>query len=145
MKKSITLLIISFICLLSTACSKNTLYITPEAVGYIYDSKTYKPLINQTGNMGFSGLTNAKDEKVILKEDGSFSIPAVTNSYYFIRPKVGGQYVSPPPEISIYFKGYETKIIDYSNTYAEQIPEGKSSFSHYKRINLGIIYLDPKK
>lgn len=145
MKKSITLLIISFICFLSTACSKTTLYLTPEAVGYIYDSKTRKPLINQTGNMGFSGLTNGKDEQVILKEDGSFSIPAVTDSYYFIRPKVGGQYASPPPEIFIYFKGYETKIIDYSDAYAKQVPEEKSSFSHYNKINLGIIYLYPKK
>lgn len=143
--KKLIIFLMVFTSFLSTACSKNTLYLTPEAVGYIYDSKTHKPLKNQTGDIGFSGLTKDEDAKIVLREDGSFSIPAVTKNYYFIRPKVGRQYASPPPEIYIYFKNYEPKIVDYSYAYVKQVPESKSGFSYFNRINLGIIYLDYEK
>lgn len=137
---------ISFVCMALSvlalpACTKNTLYFTPEVTGYIYDSKTHKPLSNQTGNMGFNGRTDSDNAKINLKSDGSFTIPAVTATYYFIRPDVK-QYTNFPSEIFISFKNYQPKIIDYSEEYNRQVSEDKSSFSHYKKIDLGEIYLD---
>ena len=38
--------------------------------GYIYDSKTHKPLSNQSGDMGFNGRTDSDNAKVNLKSDG---------------------------------------------------------------------------
>ncbi len=137
---------ISFICMVLSvlalpACTKNTLYFTPEVTGYIYDSRTHKPLSDQTGYMGFNGRTDSDNTKINLKSDGSFTIPPITATYYFIRPDVK-EYTNFPSEIFISFKNYQLKIIDYSEAYSRQVSEGKSSFSHYKKIDLGKIYLD---
>lgn len=123
------------------ACTKNTLYFTPEVTGYIYDSRTHKPLSDQTGYMGFNGRTDSDNAKINLKSDGSFTIPAITATYYFIRPDVK-EYTNSSSEIFISFKNYQPKIIDYSEAYSRQVSEGKSSFSHYKKFDLGKIYLD---
>ena len=48
------------------ACTKNTLYFTPEVTGYIYDSRTHKPLSDQTGYMGFNGRTDSDNAKINL-------------------------------------------------------------------------------
>ncbi|TCB33673.1 hypothetical protein E0H82_13225 [Acinetobacter sp. ANC 4910] len=137
---------ISFICMVLSvlalpACTKNTLYFTPEVIGYIYDSKTHKPLSNQAGYMGFNGRTDSDNAKINLKSDGSFTISAVTATYYFIRPDVK-QYTNFPSEIFISFKNYQNKTIDYSEKFNEQVPEEKANFEHYKKIDLGKIYLD---
>ncbi|MEQ1066590.1 hypothetical protein ABLB96_10970 [Acinetobacter sp. XH1741] len=143
MKKYILFIYILLSLLALPACTKNTLYFTPEVTGYIYDSKTHKPLSNQNGDMGFNGRTDSDNAKINLKSDGSFTIPAVTATYYFIKPDVK-QYTNFPSEIFISFKNYQPKIIDYSETYNQQVPEDISSFSHYKKIDLGKVYLDPE-
>ena len=114
------------------ACTKNTLYFTPEVTGYIYDSRTHKPLSDQTGYIGFNGRTDSDNAKINLKSDSSFTIPAITATYYFIKPDVK-EYTNFPSEVFISFKNYQPKIIDYSDAYSRQVSEGKSSFSHYKK------------
>lgn len=114
---------IYFICMVLSvlalpACTKNTLYFTPEVTGYIYDSKTLKPLSNQTGDMGFNGRTDSDNAKINLKSDGSFIISAVTSTYYFIRPDAK-LYTNFPSEIFISFKNYQNKTIDYSENFNE--------------------------
>ncbi|MCW1491242.1 hypothetical protein OLN43_18580 [Acinetobacter baumannii] len=141
MKKYILFIYVILSVLALPACTKNTLYFTPEVTGYIYDSKTHKPLSNQTGDMGFNGRTDSNNTKINLRSDGSFTIPTVTATYYFIKPDVK-QYTNFPPEIFLSFKNYQPKIIDYSEAYNQQVPEDMSSFSHYKKIDLGKIYLD---
>ncbi|CAI3142829.1 hypothetical protein MWMV18_MWMV18_01356 [Acinetobacter calcoaceticus] len=141
MKKYMLFIYIFLSVLALPACTKNTLYFTPEVTGYIYDSKTHKPLSNQTGDMGFNGRTDSNNAKINLKSDGSFTIPAVTATYYFIKPDVK-QYTNFPSEIFVSFKNYHPKIIDYSEAYNQQVPEDMSSFSHYKKIDLGKVYLD---
>ncbi|MDC4441671.1 hypothetical protein NQ662_18095 [Acinetobacter baumannii] len=143
MKKYILFIYVILSVLALPACTKNTLYFTPEVTGYIYDSKTHKPLSNQTGDMGFNGRTDSNNTKINLRSDGSFTIPTVTATYYFIKPDVK-QYTNFPPEIFLSFKNYQPKIIDYSEAYNQQFPEDMSSFSHYKKIDLGKIYLDPE-
>ncbi|HEM7308754.1 hypothetical protein [Acinetobacter baumannii] len=141
MKKYLIFFFFILSCLIASGCTKKILYLTPEITGYIYDSKTHKPLSNQSGDMGFNGRTDSDNAKVNLKSDGSFTIPAVTATYYFIKPDVK-QYTNFPSEIFVSFKNYQPKIIDYSEAYNQQVPEDMSSFSHYKKINLGKIYLD---
>ncbi|MDC5189018.1 hypothetical protein NRA34_03980 [Acinetobacter baumannii] len=141
MKKYILFIYVILSVLALPACTKNTLYFTPEVTGYIYDSKTHKPLSNQTGDMGFNGRTDSNNTKINLRSDGSFTIPTVTATYYFIKPDVK-QYTNFPPEFFLSFKNYQPKIIDYSEAYNQQFPEDMSSFSHYKKIDLGKIYLD---
>jgi len=141
MKKYILFIYLVLSVLALPACTKTTLYFTPEITGYLYDSKTHKPLNNESGDMGFNGRTDSDNAKVNLTSDGSFTIPAVTATYYFIKPDVK-QYTNFPSEIFISFKNYQPKIIDYSEAYNQQVPEDVSSFSHYKKINLGKTYLD---
>lgn len=143
MKKSILWFSLAFVILISQACTKHTLYFTPEIVGYIYDRRTKLPLANQTGEMGFNGQTSDKDAQVKLKADGHFTIPSVRKTYYFIKPNTR-KHSYLPAEIFINFKKYDSKILDYSNVYVEQVPELKSNFSYSKKIDLGIIYLDPE-
>ncbi|ENU23085.1 hypothetical protein F993_02233 [Acinetobacter proteolyticus] len=144
MEKSILWFSLAFVILISQACTKHTLYFTPEIVGYIYDRRTKLPLANQTGEMGFNGQTSDKDAQVKLKADGHFTIPSVRKTYYFIKPNTR-KHSYFPSEIFISFKGYEFRSFDYSSAYVEQVPEGKSNFNHYKKIDLGVIYLDPEK
>ncbi|MFW1840639.1 MULTISPECIES: hypothetical protein [Acinetobacter] len=143
MEKSILFFSLVVIVLVTPACTKHTLYLTPEVVGYIYDRKTKQPLVKQGGEMGFNGQTSDKDAQIELKADGHFTIPSVRKTYFFIKPNTR-KYSHLPAEIFISFKGYDSKIIDYSNVYAEQVPELKSNFSYSKKIDLGIIYLDPE-
>ncbi|MFX7283776.1 hypothetical protein ABTI93_18495, partial [Acinetobacter baumannii] len=125
MKKYILFIYVILSVLALPACTKNTLYFTPEVTGYIYDSKTHKPLSNQTGDMGFNGRTDSNNTKINLRSDGSFTIPTVTATYYFIKPDVK-QYTNFPPEIFLSFKNYQPKIIDYSEAYNQQFPEDMS-------------------
>ncbi|MEX8154456.1 hypothetical protein [Acinetobacter baumannii] len=143
MKKYILFIYVILSVLTLPACTKNTLYFTPEVTGYIYDSKTHKPLSNQTGDMGFNGRTDSNNTKINLRSDGSFTIPAVTATYYFIKPNVK-QYTNFPSEIFVSFKNYQPKIIDYSEAYNQQVPEEKANFEYYKKIDLGKVYLDPE-
>ncbi|KQE32328.1 hypothetical protein APD42_08880 [Acinetobacter nosocomialis] len=44
----------------------------------------------------------------------------------------------------ISFKNYQNKTLDYSGKFNEQVPEEKANFEHYKKIDLGKVYLDPE-
>ncbi|MCH4244818.1 MAG: hypothetical protein LKF90_11505 [Acinetobacter gerneri] len=142
--KKFRLFLVLFFSLSSIACKQKTLYFTPEATGYIYDSVTKRPLSNKIGYLGFNGSTPSSASIIKLEANGHFTIPAVTSSYYFIRPNVR-QYMDAPAEIFISYDNYEKKILDYAPFIWKQVPERQSGFSYYKKINLGIIYLDPEK
>jgi len=140
MKKYITffVLIISFS--LVSACTKKTLYFTPEATGYLYDSKTKEPLHNVNGYISFY-LPDEKSTTIKVSNDGSFTIKPLTKEYFFIEPSLE-DYKNLPPLIYISFKNYQNKTLDYSEKFNEQVPEEKANFEHYKKINLGKVYLD---
>jgi len=138
----ITLIVISAVFI--SACTKQTLYITPQATGYIYDSVTKKPLSNLSGNVGFSGLTSDESSRIQLKEDGSFVIKPFIKNYYYFHPntKIYDEY---PLDIFIDIKKHKIKIIDYTSFAWEQIPKNLSGTYNYRKIDLGVIYLDPEK
>lgn len=139
MKKITVGLLVCFIIIFSISCKSKTLFFTPEISGFIYSNPSKKPLSMLSGEISFNGID--EPQKVTLKKDGSFTISSISKSYYFIRPDVKS-YSMLPPEIYINFKGYNSKILDYSEYYSEQIPETNSGFSNQKKIDLGIIYLD---
>lgn len=122
------------------ACTKNTLYFTPELTGYLYDSKTKEPLHNANGYISFY-LPDEKSTTIKISNDGSFTIRSLTKEYFFIEPSMD-DYTNLPSLVYISFKNYRNKTIDYSEKFNEQVPEEKANFEHYKKTNLGKIYLD---
>ena len=143
MKKNLLVFSFTIIILLLSACTKKTLYLTPEVHGYIYNSITKKPVSNTKVIMGFNGLTDNNAPSVLLNKEGEFVIPAVTTTYYYLKPNV--RKYSAPPEIYISIDYYQSKILDYSNFYGKQVPEERSGYSYFNKIDVGIIYLDPEK
>ena len=144
MKKIIIqMFLIFFFTTFIVACTKKTLYLTPEVHGYIYNSITKKPVSNTKVIMGFNGLTDNNAPSVLLNKEGEFVIPAVTTTYYYLKPNV--RKYSAPPEIYISTDYYQSKILDYSNFYGKQVPEERSGYSYFNKIDVGIIYLDPEK
>lgn len=131
-------LIISFS--LASGCTRKILYLTPEVIGYLYDSKTKEPLHNANGYISFY-LPDEKSTTIKISNDGSFTIRPLTKEYFFIEPSLD-DYTNFPPLVYISFKNYHNKTIDYSEKFNEQVPEEKANFEHYKKINLGKIYLD---
>lgn len=137
-------LVFILLCILSiSSCEKKTLYITPEISGYIYNNTTKEPLKNASGYINFF-IPDKNTPQIKLNSNGSFTIPPLTDHYYFIRPNVR-KYTNYDPQIYIYFKNYQGKIFDYSNFSWKQIPSESRGYSHFKKIDLGIIYLDPEK
>jgi hypothetical protein len=142
MKKLTVGLLVFCIIIFSISCTSKTLFFTPEMTGFIYSNATKEPLNKLNGEISFNGIDEA--QKITLKKDGSFTISSISKSYYFIRPDVKS-YSMLPPEIYINFQGYNLKSIDYSEAYSKQVSEKQSGFSNYKKIDLGIIYLDRAK
>lgn len=142
MKKIFITFIISSAAL-TTACTKQTLYLTPEITGYLYDSVTQKPLSKKEGAIIFQGFDGNKSPPVALGENGSFSIPPIKRYYYFIFPDVH-VYGEIEPEIYVEYQAYKAIFFDYSKFYWNQVSEDKSGYEHYKKIDVGVIYLDPK-
>ena len=131
-------LIISFS--LASGCTRKILYLTPEVTGYLYDSKTKEPLHNVNGYISFY-LPDEKSTTIKISNDGSFTIRPLTKEYFFIEQSMD-DYTNLPSLVYISFKNYKNKTIDYSEKFNEQVPEEKANFEHYKKINLGKIYLD---
>ena len=86
--KKFRLFLILFFSLSLIACEKKTLYFTPEATGYIYDSVTKKPLSSQIGKIIFEGFSDDDVIGIKLNQDGSFTLQPITKSYYFFQPNV---------------------------------------------------------
>lgn len=131
-------LIISFS--LASGCTRKILYLTPEVTGYLYDSKTKEPLHNVNGYISFY-LPDEKSTTIKISNDGGFTIKPLTKEYFFIEPSLD-YYTNLPPLVYISFKNYHNKTIDYSEHFNKQVPEEKANFEHYKKIDLGKIYLD---
>ena len=112
----------------------------PEVTGYLYDSKTKEPLHNANGYISFY-LPDEKSTTIKISNDGSFTIRPLTKEYFFIEQSMD-DYTNLPSLVYISFKNYKNKTIDYSEKFNEQVPEEKANFEHYKKINLGKIYLD---
>ncbi|MEN8282353.1 hypothetical protein [Acinetobacter gerneri] len=142
--KNFKLFLILFFSLSLIACEKKTLYFTPEATGYIYDSVTKKPINNLTANVGFDGLTAIKDSQIKLESGGKFTLLPVVKEFYIFSPNTQ-KYNDIPPYIYIGVQPYSPKVIDYSEFSWKQLPANLSGTYNYRKINLGIIYLDPEK
>ena len=142
-RKLLLSLFCSLIFIVIIEYQKKTIYLTPEVTGYIYDSVTKKPLSNLSGHVGFF-LPDNNTPNIKLDIDGRFTIKPIIESYYFIRPNVR-KYSYIPPQIYIYLPNYQGKILDYSQFSWKQIPSESRGYSHFKKINIGIIYLDPEK
>lgn len=143
-RKLLLSLFCSLIFIVIIEYQKKTIYLTPEVTGYIYDSVTKKPLSNQIMNIGFNGLSSMGNSKVKLNIDGSFTINPITKTYYFFRPSTN-IYNMVPAEIFFYAPKYDPFKIDYAIFYSTQVPDESRGYSHFSKINLGIIYLEPKK
>lgn len=119
-----------------------TIYLHPEAIGYLYDQRTGLALADQTGDLGYYIAADDRFKKT-LSASGAFKLPAFEIQYKFFRPnmrKLGG-----PLQIYIAFEGYEGKIFDYSEVYWQQVPDEKNSPYIFNQINVGKIYLTPEK
>ncbi|MEN8282356.1 hypothetical protein [Acinetobacter gerneri] len=140
-KYKIYLIILSLIFL--TSCKKNTLYFTPETKGCLYSSETKKPLSHLIGHVGYS-LTDDNTFATKLDINGCFIIAPKTKIYYYIKPNIR-KYRGIEPTIYIYIENFQPKSIDYSEFIWKQVPDESRGYSHFKKINVGIIYLDPEK
>ena len=142
MKKILIILLIGCAIFFSVSCTQKKLYLTSKMTGYIYNNVTKKPLNrNNIGEISFNGIDKA--QKITLKDDGSFTLNPLIESYYFMRPKTE-VYKILPPEIYIDFQKFKIKKVDFSQEYFERITEEKMEFRNYKKIDLGIIYLEPQ-
>lgn len=142
MKKILIILLIGCAILFSVSCTHKKLYITSEMTGYIYNNVTKKPLNgNNIGEISFNGIDKA--QKITLKDDGSFTLNPLIESYYFMRPNTK-VYEMLPPEIYIDFQNFKIKNVDFSQDHFERIVEEKMEFRSYKKIYLGVIYLEPQ-
>ena len=86
--KNSSIIFCIIITVLLSACTKKIFYLTPEVHGKVYDSVSKKPLPRNHAKIGFDGLTGYEAPPIILKADGGFILPAVTKTYFFIRPNV---------------------------------------------------------
>ncbi|BFM87733.1 hypothetical protein JUNP586_2175 [Acinetobacter baumannii] len=66
------------------AVQKKILYLTPEATGYLYDSKTKEPLHNVNGYIGFY-LPDEKSTTIKVNNDGSFTIKPLIKEYFSLN------------------------------------------------------------
>ncbi len=142
--KNSSIIFCIIITVLLSACTKKTIYLTPEVHGKVYDSVSKKPLPRNHAKIGFDGLTGYEAPPIILKADGGFILPAVTKTYFFIRPNVK-KYDFVLPQIYAGAENYQYKIIDYSPFYIKQVSEERSGYSYFNKINIGIIYLEIEK
>lgn len=137
-------MILFFVVILTLfGCTEHTLYLTPEVHGYIYSSKTKKPIADVNFDMGFNGLTDNNAAKIKTSKDGGFIIPAVQKTYYYFKPNL--RKYSAPPEIYISADKYQPKVTDYSLFYGKQVSENTAGYSYLNKIDIGIIYLEPEK
>jgi len=143
MKKIIILLFLFYTVIVSTACTKKEIYLTPEITGYLYDSSTKKPLNSKVGLIGFNGLTPSDAPDVTLNSDGSFILKPITKTYYLVKPNLQ-KYAQMPSSIYISFNGFNAKEVDLSNEKFHKISSNNEDFRYYRKINLGIIYIDPQ-
>jgi len=129
------------VALFLSACTPKTYYTKPEIVGKIYNSKTKTPLANKEGYISFSlGLT--EDNKIKTLDNGQFKIPAKAEYYYYFKPNMKNISMSAP-QIYINFNGYYSKIYDYSDAkLLTDVPNPGAR--KMTKIDVGIIYLDPK-
>ena len=142
--KNSSIIFCVMIALLLSACSKKIIYISPEIHGKVYDSVNKNPLHRNNAKIGFEGLTPDYAPSIMLKDDGGFVLPAVTETYFFLRPNVR-KYDLILPKIYVGADNYQYKIIDYAPFYSEQVDEEKSGFSYLTKLDVGIIYLEPEK
>ncbi|MDQ9010373.1 hypothetical protein RFI36_12290 [Acinetobacter gerneri] len=141
--KQFRLFLILFFSLSLIACEQKTLYLTPETKGCLYSSETTKPLSHLIGHVGYS-LADDNTFATKLDNNGCFIISPKTKCYYYIEPNVQ-KYSEIAPQIYIYFESFQPKSIDYSKFVWQQVPENISGTYNYRKINVGIIYLDPEK
>ncbi|RYL25647.1 hypothetical protein [Acinetobacter piscicola] len=119
-----------------------TIYLHPEAIGTLYDQHTGRPLAYKTGDIGYYMAADHRFEKT-LSAQGAFQLPAFEIHYKFFRPNM--RKLEGPLQIYIAFEGYEGKIYDYSEVYWQQVPDEKNSPYIFNKIDVGKIYLNPKK
>ena len=141
--KNSSIIFCVMIAFLLSACSKKIIYISPEIHGKVYDSIQKKP-IHKNSRIGFDGLTPDSAPPIMLKDDGSFVLPAVTETYFFLRPNVR-KYDLILPRIYVGADNYQYKFIDYSPFYSKQLASKNRGFSYFNKIDVGIIYLEPEK
>ena len=141
--KNSSIIFCVMIAFLLSACSKKIIYISPEIHGKVYDNIQKKP-IHKNSRIGFEGLMPDNAPSIMLKDDGGFVLPAVTETYFFLRPNVR-KYDLILPKIYVGADNYQYKIIDYAPFYSEQVDEEKSGFSYLTKLDVGIIYLEPEK
>ena len=140
MKKIIFLITLLFTLFL-LACKPNIYYVKTELKGELYNSKTKKPISKQ---VGFVSFYLNEDGQVQTNQKGQFKINAVSKKYYFIKPNMQEVSMSAP-QLYINFKGYKSKIIDYTENSIVTEATPNIGANTMETIDIGIIYLDPEK
>ena len=138
MKKIITASFLLILLISFSSCTKKTIFLTPEAIGYLYNNQTKKPIANYNGYIGYD-TSRSNHNFITTDSKGKFKIPSEEINYYIIKPNLTKWNMSAA-HIYIQFPGYMTKIYDYSK-------EVQNINSDYKlgKINLGVVFLDPEK
>lgn len=133
------LLYASILTCLSVGCSEKTLYIEPEINGQLFDIKTNKPIANQKGYISFY-LNDTNGNNVETKVDGSFKVEPLIEKYYYFEPNLKDLY---PSTGQLYIKYHGYKLKNYE--YVQQYPNSNQDSKTYKKVNVGVIYLEPEK
>lgn len=144
MNKKITIIFIFFMIFFLTSCTQKEIYVTPEITGYIYNSITNKPLSGKNGLIGFNGLTPNDAPSINLNKDGGFILKPIAKKYYYFSPNMN-EYAEIPSLIYISIDGFKVKYIDSSEEEYKRVPTDTKEFRYYKKIDLGIIYLDEEE
>ncbi|RZG47302.1 hypothetical protein [Acinetobacter wuhouensis] len=139
LKKLIVLLGVSLL----IACSEKSIYIEPEINGQLFDIKTNRPLSNQKGYVSFY-LNDTSGDNIETKADGSFKVDPFIEKYYYFEPNLKELYPSTG-QIYIKYNGYKLKNYEYVEKYVQQNPNSNQDNSTYKKVDVGIIYLEPEK
>jgi len=88
------------------------------------------------------GLTPNDAPELVLNKDGSFTLKPIAKKYYLFKPDMH-EYSNMAALIYISFDGFKVKDIDYSEEKYKRIKADEGEFRPYKKVNLGVVYLDP--
>ena len=134
---------IAVLALFLSSCTSHTYYTKPDLVGKIYDAETKKPLSNKKGYIAFF-LSDDEDNYLVTDVNGSFKLEPISDSYYFIKPKLD-RITTGSPDVYVMFDGFEPKTIDYNAVGKILDAAPNPGAKRPEKVDVGIIYLEPEK
>lgn len=114
---------------LTASCASQSVYLSPEISGQVFDSTTGNTLNNQGIIFTVGPQNNSTDSK------GNFHLEAFQGK----MPNMTEKRMMKQT-VNFNFNGYEFKTVDYSIYLKEPL-----SYDQKSEINIGKVYLDRKK